>query len=83
MVCNCRVIVHSGKERKIQLFKEVIMPLPCFADLLIQGHRAIAIGELKRLVNRALSIFSIICSVANWTWWTCALANHEPLCQLN
>jgi hypothetical protein len=31
--------VHSGKERQIQLFEEVIMPLPCFADLLIQGQQ--------------------------------------------
>jgi hypothetical protein len=57
--------VHSGKERQIQLFEEPILPMTSLADRLIKGHRAIAIGELKRLVNRALSIFSIICSVTN------------------
>ena len=48
MVCNCRGIVHSGQERQIQLLKEPIPPMTNLADRLIQGHRAIAIGERKR-----------------------------------
>ncbi len=38
-MCNCRVIVHSGKERQIQLFKEGIVQITSLADLLIQGHQ--------------------------------------------
>ena len=54
MVCSCRgLIVHSGKERQIQLFEEPILPMTSLADRLIQGHRAIAIRERKRSGNQS------------------------------
>jgi hypothetical protein len=59
--------VHSGKERQIQLFEELILQITSLADLLIQGHRAIAILEFKRSWNQSIFDFSIICSVKNWT----------------
>jgi len=36
-MCNCRVTVHSGQERQIQLFEERNLPMTSLADRLIQG----------------------------------------------
>jgi len=41
-VCSCRVIVHSGQERQIQLFEERILPMTSLADRQIQGHELFA-----------------------------------------
>ena len=84
MVCSCRcLIVHSGKQGQVQLFEEGIVEITSLADLLIQGHRVIAILELKRYGNQ--SGFDFFCHLfgRELDLPICALANHEPLCQLN
>jgi len=59
--------VDSRQERQIQFLKEGIVEITSLADLLIQGHRAIAILEFKRSWNQSIFDFSIVCSVTNWT----------------